>query len=72
MNKQILWLCLFLILPVSVMANEDFIAEQRNDFDTLSADDIVKLRQDILSMSQETLKQLYKEHPQAKKEIENA
>ena len=54
------------------MANADFIAEQRNDFNTLSADDLVKMRQDILRMSEETLKQLYKEHPQAKKEIENA
>lgn len=65
-------LCLIMGLPFYVTASEDFIADQRSDFDTLTAEDIKKMRQDILSMSNETLQRLYKIHPEAEEEIKNA
>lgn len=74
MNKMILFgfICLLMCIQSSVVANEEFITEQRSDFDTLSPEDIKKMRQDILTMSDEILKRLYKEHPKARNEIQNA
>ena len=63
---------LLMILQVNAFANEDFISEQRSDFDTLSAEEIKKMRQDLLTMSEETLERLYKEESEAKELIENA
>ena len=74
MNKFLFISCFyfFMSFSLSVFANEDFIAEQRDDFDTLSAEDIKNMRKDILSMADETIERLYKEHPEAKEEIKNA
>ena len=74
MNKFIFtgWFCFLMALQVNALANEAFISEQRSDFDTLSAEDIKKMRQDLLSMSEETLERLYEEQPEAKELIENA
>jgi len=59
-------------LQVNAIANKEFISEQRSDFDTLNAEEIKKMRQDILTMSEQTLERLYKEQPEAKELIENA
>jgi lipid-binding SYLF domain-containing protein len=61
-----------MILPMTILADDDFIAEQRDDFDTLSPEDIIKTRQDLVKMAEETLQRLYKEQPKAKDEIKNA
>ena len=74
MNKLILIGCFFvlMVLQTNVIANEEFIAEQRSDFDALSEEEIIKLRQDIVMMGEETLELLYKLQPEAKEIIENA
>lgn len=74
MNKLIFTgcFCLLMALQVNAIANEAFIAEQRSDFDTLSTEDIKKMRQHLLTMSEETLERLYQEQPEAKELIEDA
>lgn len=74
MSKMMLlgFICLLMSIQTNAVANEDFIIEQQSDFDTLSPADIKKMRQDILTMSDETLERLYKKHPKAKNEIQNA
>lgn len=74
MNKLIFTgcFCFLMVLQVNAIANEEFISEQRSDFDTLSVEEIKKMRQDLLTMSEETLERLYKEQPEAKELIENA
>jgi len=59
-------------LPLNVLANEDFISDQRSDFDTLAPEDVDKIRHEIEAMAKETLERLYKEYPEAKEEIKNA
>jgi len=56
-------------LQMSTIANDDFISEQRSDFDKVTPEDAKKIRQSILAMSDKTLKRLYEEHPEAKKKI---
>ena len=63
---------LFLSLQASVFANDEFLGDQRKDYNTVTEEDIKKERQEILSMADETLKRLYKEHPEAKEEIKNS
>lgn len=74
MNKLVLIACFYLLMAVQVTASaeDDFIAEQRSDFDTLSAEETEALRQDLLTMSVDTLERLYKETPEAKEIVENA
>ena len=74
MNKLVFTglFCFLMVLQVNAIANEEFISEQRSDFDTLSAEDITKMRHELLTMSEETLERLYKEQPEAKELIENA
>jgi len=59
-------------LQTNAFANEEFISEQRGSFDTMSPEKIVAKRQEILTMSEETIERLYKEHPEAKEDIKNA
>jgi len=68
------FLCFLFCLGVfsQINASEDFIAEQRSSFDTLSPEKIKKKRTEILSMAEKTLARLYKENPQAKDEIAKA
>jgi lipid-binding SYLF domain-containing protein len=63
---------LFVGLQVNAIANEEFISEQRDSFDTMSPEEIVAKRQEILAMSEETLERLYKEHPEAEEDLKNA
>ena len=74
MNKLVLSTCFFLLMAVQMtaIADNDFIAEQRSDFDTLSAEETEALRQELLTMSVDTLERLYKEKPKAKEFVENA
>ncbi len=72
LKALLLGLSLIACLPTLTMADEDFLAEQRNDFDTLSQEDIINTRKHILSMSEETLKELYKQYPELQKEVESA
>lgn len=74
MNKFVLTSIFFSLMAfqVNAFANEEFISEQRSDFDTLSAEEIKTMRQDLLTTSEETLERLYKEQPEAKELIENA
>ncbi len=75
-NNLLTSLSLFMIflmgLQLHVFADDEFITEQRHDFDTLSEEDIKKTRQKILTMEKEVLEHLYMKHPQAKDEIEKA
>lgn len=68
----IIGIYLFVGLQASAIASEDFISEQRDSFDTMSPEDIVTKRQEILIMSEETLERLYKEQPEVKEEIKNS
>jgi hypothetical protein len=55
------------------VADEDFIAAQQEDeFKELTPAELENKRQEILSMAEETLARLYKEHPKAEDEIKNA
>lgn len=74
MNKTILFTCFYLLmgLCVNVTANEGFISEQREEFDTIAPEDVEKIRHETEAMAKETLERLYKEDPEAKEEIENA
>ena len=59
-------------LQANAIANEEFISEQRDSFDSMSPEEIVAKRQEILVMSEETLERLYKEHPEAENDIKNS
>ena len=59
-------------LAQNVLANEEFIADQRSDFDTLAPEEVDKIRHEIEAMAKETLERLYNKHPEAKEEIKNA
>jgi len=65
-------LCLSICLPLNAIANEDFAAEQQEEFKEMSPEEVKIKRQEILTMSKETLELLYKQHPQAKDEISKA
>ena len=67
-----LFMVLLMGLPLNVLANEEFISEQRSDFDTLSEEDIKNTRQKILTMEKETLERLYKKYPKIRDEIKKA
>ena len=68
----ILGIYLFVGLQATSFANEEFIDDQRESFDTMSPEDIAAKRQEILSMSDEILERLYKELPEVKNDIKNA
>lgn len=70
--KSILCFSLLMGLSVNAIADDDFIAEQRAQYDTIAPEDVDAKRQDIQSMAKQTLQRLYKEHPQAEEEIKNA
>jgi hypothetical protein len=73
--KTTLLILLFILLTglhLNTIASEDFITEQRKDFDNITPEKAKKIRQNILTMSNTTLEKLYKIHPKAKKKIENA
>ena len=74
MNKTILFTGFYLLmgLCMNVTANEEFISDQREGFDTIAPEDVEKIRHETEAMAKETLERLYKEHPEAKEEIENA
>lgn len=74
MKKIMFIACLYLLMGMSfsAYANDDFLAEQRHDFDTLSPEDIEKLRQHLLTMADETLLRLYDLYPETKEKIKNA
>lgn len=74
MNRLIIVIGFYLLvgLQTNAFANEAFISEQRDSFDTMSPEEIVAKRKEILAMSEETLERLYKEHPEAKEDIKNA
>ncbi|NOQ78298.1 MAG: hypothetical protein GQ546_02745 [Gammaproteobacteria bacterium] len=74
MNKIMLSGCFYLLmgLQLNAIADDEFISEQRKAYDTLSPEDIKSMRQDILSMADQTLEHLYKENPEAQEEINNA
>jgi len=74
MNKKILFTCFYLLMSicVNVTANDEFISNQRKDFDTVTPEDAEKIRHETEAMAEETLMRLYKEHPEAKSEIEGA
>ncbi len=59
-------------LPALTMASDDFITDQRSDFDTLSQEDIIETRKHLLSMSDDTLKELYQKYPDLKQKIDSA
>lgn len=63
---------LFISLQASVFANDEFLSDQRQDYNTVTEEDIKKERQEILAMADKTLERLYKEHPEAKEEIKNS
>ena len=65
-------ICLLMGLQFNAYANDDFLAEQRHDFDTLSPEEIETLRQSLLTMADDTLKRLYDLHPDAEEKIKNA
>ncbi len=67
-----LFVVLLMGLPLNALANDEFLSEQRDSYNTLTEEDIKKERQEILSMADETLERLYKEHPKAKDEIKKA
>jgi len=54
------------------IADEDFTAAQQDEFKELTPAELESKRQEILSMAEETLAHLYKEHPKAEDEIKNA
>jgi len=57
----------------NAIADEEFIAAQQEDeFKELTPAELESKRQEILSMAEETLTRLYKEHPKAEDEIKNA
>jgi len=56
----------------NTVANDDFTTEHKSEFTKLTPAEIENKRQEILSMAEETLARLYKEHPEAKDEIKNA
>ncbi len=56
----------------NVFANEEFIAEQRDDFDTISPEDALKIRHDIEAMATRTLENIYKEKPELQEKIKKA
>ncbi|WP_198262893.1 hypothetical protein [sulfur-oxidizing endosymbiont of Gigantopelta aegis] len=66
--------CFFLLSAMqgTVFANEEFLTEQRDSYDTVTSEDLEKTRQELLKMADETLERLYKEHPDTKEEIKNA
>lgn len=68
----IIGIYLFVGFQANAIASEDFVSEQRDSFDTMSPEDIVAKRQEILIMSEETLERLYKEQPEVKEDIKNA
>ena len=74
MKKLVLLMGLYLLVSVQsiAIANEDFLAEQRKSFEELTPEQVEAKRQEILTMSTETLERLYKDHPEAKEEIKNA
>ncbi|MCP3849870.1 MAG: hypothetical protein GY694_06490 [Gammaproteobacteria bacterium] len=74
MNKKILFTCFYLLISVcvSVTANDEFISNQREDFDTVTPENVEKIRHETEAMAKETLMRLYKEYPEAKSEIEGA
>ena len=53
-------------------ADEDFTTEQQDEFKELTPAELESKRQEVLSMADETLERLYKEHPKAQTEIKNA
>ncbi len=63
---------LLMNLPMSVLADDDFISEQRSQYDTIPEEDVDAKRQDIEKMAANTLQLLYKEQPQAEEEVKNA
>jgi len=57
----------------NAIADEEFIAAQQEDeFKELTPAELESKRQEILSMAEETLTRLYKEHPKAEDEIKNS
>ena len=56
----------------SVLADNDFISDQRAEYDTIPAENIDQKRQEIQAMEKETLQRLYKENPAIEEEIKNA
>jgi len=74
MKQLILIGGIFLLSSITLNAfgNEDFITEQRSDFDTLSKADIKETRQHIIQMADEVLARLYKDKPEVKEKLENA
>ncbi len=57
----------------NAIADEDFTtAQQEDEFKELTPAELESKRQEILSMADETLARLYKEHPKAEDEIKNA
>lgn len=67
-------LCLLFTVQSYTFASEDedFINQQRKSFEELTPQQVEAKRQEILTMSNQTLERLYKEHPEAKEEIKNA
>jgi hypothetical protein len=75
--KKIIICMLMLMLfftPYLLLADEseDFIAEQRKSFDTLTPEKVKAKREEILKMANDALERLYKKYPQTKERIENA
>jgi lipid-binding SYLF domain-containing protein len=66
--------CLFLLMSMqsSIFANDEFISEQRDSYDTVTPEELETTRKELLKMADETLERLYKEHPKTKEEIKNA
>jgi len=76
MKKLILLIGVYLLVSVQslVIASEDddFLTEQRKSFEELTPEQVEAKRQEVLTMSKDTLERLYKEHPETKEEIKNA
>ena len=70
--KPIACISLLIGLQMNAVANEDFISEQRTEYDTIAPENIEEKRQDIQTMAQQTLVRLYKEQPETEAEIKNA
>jgi len=74
MNKVLLIPIFFLLISMQtfVIADDEFLSQQRIKFDTIAPEDIAVKRQEIEDMAKETLARLYKEDHEAKEKIKNA
>ncbi len=74
MNKitAIVSFSLLMGLQLNAAADDDFISEQRAEYDTIAPEDVDTKRQEIQDMAKTTLQRLYKEQPEVEEEIKNA